>query len=113
MDAPQPKRLPDWGYASIDKVGRTTSSFLNLFFQGWKIAMLMMKGAYLTQERNSLFKQLGEKVYSKVLQGEFQLPEFQSTIDSLERLRRKMEVEERLIFQLRYGNDPDVNQHQT
>ena len=71
--------------------------------QAWRIAFLMAKGAYLSQERRTLFGKLGEEVYYKILKGELRNTELQNHVKDIERLTKKLEISEIRIRSLRFG----------
>ena len=82
--------------------------------QAWRIGMLMAKGAYLLGERRRLFLKLGEETYRKYARGEVKAPppfpekdgtdsEIVSTMKQVDRLTKKVELEEMLIQSVRFG----------
>ena len=71
--------------------------------QSWKIGLLMMKGAYLLSERRRLFAQLGEEVFFKIERGEFQNKDLEPLVKQLNRLTKKVELEEMQIRSVRFG----------
>jgi hypothetical protein len=76
------------------------------FSKAWRIGTLMAKGAYLIGERKRLFTRLGEQVYYKVLKGELTNAEIEPLVHQLDRLTKKVEIEEMLIRSMRYGERP-------
>ena len=72
-------------------------------FRAWKIAVLMVKGAYLAQERRRLLENIGTRYYSGAREGLWNHPELESMIHQLDRLTKKIEIEEMLIRGLRSG----------
>ena len=89
--------------AAIEKIGTTIDTFRNWLSQSWKIALLMGKGAYLISERRRLFSQLGEEVYYKISKGELTNQDLQPMIKELDKLSKKVEIEEMLIRSARFG----------
>lgn len=71
--------------------------------QSWRIGLLMMKGAYLLSERRRLFTQLGEEVFFKIERGEFQNRDLEPMVKQLQRLTKKVELEEMQIRSVRFG----------
>ncbi len=72
--------------------------------QSWKIALLMGKGAYLLSERRKLFTQMGEEVYYKIQKGEFANEALSPIVKQIDRLTKKIELEEMQIRTARYGD---------
>lgn len=70
---------------------------------GWRMALLLGKGAYLLGERKRMFLRLGEEAYRKVRSGEINDAELKPLVDQLERMTRKVKIEEMLIQRLRFG----------
>ena len=66
----------------------------------------MSKGAYLLSERRRLFGKLGEEVYYRMVKGEWQNAELEPLIRQLEKLSKKVEIEEMLIRGIRFGARP-------
>jgi hypothetical protein len=69
----------------------------------WRLSVLMAKGAYLLQERKRLFGKLGEEVYDRVKKGELNSPTLEPLVHQLDRLTKKVEIEEMLVRSLRFG----------
>jgi hypothetical protein len=80
----------------IDAVRRWGGTF-------WRISALMAKGAYLVGERQRLFQQLGEKVYDRIQKGEIKDKDWEAIVHQLDRVTKKIEIEEILIRGLRFG----------
>jgi hypothetical protein len=80
----------------IDAARRWGNSF-------WRLSVLMAKGAYLLQERKRLFGKLGEEVYERVRKGELKSPALEPLVHQLDRLTKKVEIEEMLVRSLRFG----------
>jgi len=72
--------------------------------QAWRIAFLMARGAYLTQDRKSLFGKLGEEVYYKIQKGEIRNAELQHLVKDIDRLTKKLEISEIKIRSVRFGS---------
>lgn len=70
----------------------------------------MTKGAYLVGERRRLFVKLGEEVFERYKKGELKLEDspalepLLTTVHQLERLSKKVELEEMLIRNLRFND---------
>ncbi len=82
----------------------TAASGLQLWAsKAWRIGVLMAKGAYLLDERNRLLHQLGEEALLRVKRGDWKGQEIEPLIQQLERINKKIEIEESLIRNLRFG----------
>lgn len=68
-----------------------------------KLAFIMSKGAYLVEERRRLFEELGRSYFDLVAQGKVPVSELETTIKHIERLSKKIDLEEILIRQFRFG----------
>jgi hypothetical protein len=90
----------------IERFAGNVDGFRKWFSKAWKIGSLMTKGAYLVGERKRLFTQLGEEVYYKVVKGELQNAELEPIVHKLDRLTKKVEIEEILIRSMRFGGRP-------
>lgn len=89
---------------TLEKIG-TSVDFLRVWMKKtWRIGMLMAKGAYIVGERRRLFVQLGEEVYKRISRGELKDPQLEPLVQQLERLTKKVELEEVLIRNIRFGN---------
>lgn len=89
---------------TLEKIG-TNVDFLRVWFKKtWRIGMLMAKGAYIVGERRRLFVQLGEEVYKRIAKGELKDPQLEPLVQQLERLTKKVELEEVLIRNIRFGS---------
>ena len=71
--------------------------------KAWRIGILMAKGGYLLSERRKLFQRLGESVYFKIKKGEFGNAELEPLVQQLDKLTKKVEIEELLIRGVRFG----------
>lgn len=71
-----------------------------------KLAFVMVKGAYLVEERRRLFEELGTKYYEQFGHQLVRDETLQKTIQHIERLSKKIETEEILIRQFRFGYRP-------
>src|SRR5258707_1269969 len=90
----------------LERAGTAFDSVRNWGGRVWRIGLLMTKGAYLVGERKKLFYRLGQEVYSRCAQNKLQLPELEPLIHQLDRLTKKVEIEEVLIHSLRFGSRP-------
>ena len=64
----------------------------------------MAKGAYLLGERQRLLNRLGEEAFDRLKSGEWKGENLESLVKQLERTTKKIEIEERLIQQARFGD---------
>jgi hypothetical protein len=80
--------------------------------QAWRIAFLMARGAYLTQERRNLFEKLGEEVYYKIQKGELRNTELHDLVKEVDRLTKKLEISEIKIRSIRFGQSQRENPSQ-
>jgi hypothetical protein len=90
--------------STLEHIGGWIDGLRAWGISSWKIALRMTKGAYLLSERRRLFKQLGEEVYYKIQKGEMRNADLEPVVDELNRLTKKVELEERQIRQIRFGN---------
>lgn len=74
-------------------------------FTTWRLALLMAKGAYLVGERRRLFQKLGEEFHSRFRNGQMHPSELEPLVHQIERLSKKLEIEERLVWRTRFGSD--------
>lgn len=91
--------------SALEKLGTGVDTFRGWITQAWKVGLNMGRGAYLLSERRRLFSYLGEEVYYKFIKGELQNTELEPIIKQLERLTKKVEIEEMLIRSIRFGRD--------
>lgn len=89
--------------STLEKLGAYWETARLWLTQAWRIAFLMARGAYLTQERRNLFSKLGEDVYYKISKGELRNTELESLVKEIDRLTKKLEVSEIKIRSLRFG----------
>ena len=95
------KRLETTGL--MERVGTTTDGLRLWLFKAWRMGVLMSKGAYLLAERRRLFVKLGEAAFEKLQKNELAAPDLKPLVHRLEKLTKKVELEEMLIRNLRYG----------
>src|SRR4051812_12665937 len=88
---------------ALERVGSSLFSLRLWLFKSWRIAMLMTKGSYLLAERRRLLSRLGEDLFQQRLKGDWKPEAFDETVHQLDRLTKKIEIEEVLINRLRYG----------
>lgn len=81
----------------LERFGTSLDLARSNLYRYWKLAKLMAKGAYLVGERRRLFEKLGEEVYFRSQKGEFHDPELSQTIHQLNRMTKKLEIEEMFI----------------
>lgn len=88
---------------ALERIGSSLFSLRLWLFKSWRIAMLMMKGSYLLAERRRLVLRLGEILFQQRLRGEWKPEAFDDAVHQLDRLTKKIEIEEVLINRLRFG----------
>lgn len=104
QEKPKSSKIPRFDTIStLEKFGTGIDTFRGWLVQAWKVSLNMGKGAYLLSERRRLFSHLGEEVYYKFIKGELQNTELEPIIKQLERLTKKVEIEEMLIRSIRFG----------
>jgi len=101
-DSPSEKLGPT-AETSIEKISAYWETARLWLTQAWRIAFLMARGAYLTQERRNLFSKLGEDVYYRIAKGELRNTELENQVKEIDRLTKKLEVSEIKIRSLRFG----------
>jgi hypothetical protein len=89
--------------STLERMGSYWETTRLWLTQAWRIAFLMARGAYLTQERRNLFAKLGEEVFYKILKGELRNTELQNQVKEIERITKKLEISEIKIRSLRFG----------
>lgn len=90
---------------ALERVGGWVDTVRGWTTKSWRIALRMTKGAYLLSERRRLFKQLGEEVYYKIQKGEMRNADLEPVVEELNRLSKKVELEERQIRNIRFGGN--------
>jgi hypothetical protein len=103
---PNPESKPE---TSIERLGATTDIVRLWLSKAWRIGVMMTKGAYLLGERKRLLRKLGEEAYTKLASGEWKSTELDPMVRQLERLTKKVEIEEMLIRGVRFGTKPGRN----
>lgn len=101
--------LPPSKYSAEMLIERATDYYdtLRLWVtKSWRIALMMGKGAYLTSERRRLYQRLGEDVFFRVQRGELRDTDLELRVKDLERLTRKLELEDAQIRAVRFGKIP-------
>lgn len=96
---------PDFTESTIEKLSFVWETIRLWLTQAWRIAFLMARGAYLTQERKNLFGKLGEEVYYKIQKGELRNTELQDVVKDIDRLTKKLEISEIKIRSIRFGQN--------
>ena len=66
---------------------------------------MMAKGAYLLAERRRLFLKLGEEAYRRLQEGQWKDPALEALTHQLDRLSKKVRIEEKLIQNTRFGRE--------
>ncbi len=82
---------------SIDRARRYSSML-------WRVTALMAKGAFLVNERRRLIAKLGEDVYERIQSGELKHESWEPLVHQLDRLTKKIEIEEMLVRNARFGS---------
>jgi len=88
---------------ALEKFGTTVDGVRGWGTKIWRLSVLMTKGAYLLGERRRLFTKLGEEVYALVHKGEIKNEQIQTLVHQLDRVTKKVEIEEMLVDNLRFG----------
>ncbi len=88
---------------ALERMGSSLFSLRLWLSKSWRIAVLMTKGSYLLAERRRLLFRLGEELFQQRLKGDFKPEAFDETVHQLDRLTKKIAVEEVLINRIRYG----------
>lgn len=89
--------------SGLERLGIAVDAARTWVGRTWRIGILLAKGAYIVGERRRLFVKLGEEVFAKHSRGEIAAPELDPLFQQLERLTKKVEIEEILIRNLRFG----------
>ena len=87
----------------LEKIGTWFDLFRAWLTKAWRIGILMAKGSYLVGERRRLFQKLGEDLYRSFSEQGANPERFTPTIQALNRTTKKIELEEVLIKNLRFG----------
>jgi diadenosine tetraphosphatase ApaH/serine/threonine PP2A family protein phosphatase len=77
------------------------------FTRAARLGQLMARGGYLIGERQRLFGKLGELAYEKCQHGGLNPSELEPMVRQIERLTKKLEIEEMLIRSVRFGVKPE------
>ncbi len=88
---------------ALERVGSSLFSLRLWLSKSWRIALLLTKGSSLLSERRRLFSQLGEELFRQRLQGEWKPEAFDGTVHQLDRITKKIAIEEVLINRIRFG----------
>jgi hypothetical protein len=100
-------RKDDEGSESrLEQVGLAVDTARLWITKSWRLGLYMAKGAYLLSERRRLFGKLGEEVYYKIQKGEMKNPELDTLVRDLDKLTKKVELEEMQIRHVRFGVSP-------
>lgn len=91
------------GAGTLERLGTTVDGVRLWLSKAWRMGVLMANGAYLLAERRRLFVKLGEETYRKLKDGSLRDPELKPLVTQLEKLTKKVEIEEMLIRSLRFG----------
>lgn len=88
-----------------ERAGNAIDELRFWLVHSWRLASLMAKGAYLVGERKRLFRRLGEEVYYKTTKGELAHADLEPLVHQLDKLTKKVELEEMLIRRIRFGEE--------
>ena len=72
--------------------------------KAWKIGVLMAKGAYLLGERRRLLLKLGDEAFARLKSAEWKADDLDPLVKQLERVTKKIDIEEKLIQAERFGS---------
>lgn len=75
----------------------------NGFYTWFSIALRMFRGAYLVSEKRGLHEKLGKQVFERFADRVADDIELGALVKQLDRTNKKLELEERLIRNLRFG----------
>ena len=92
--------------STLERLGLLMDELRSWSNKAWRMGILMAKGAYMVGERRRLFVKLGEEVYYKISKGELSHVELEPLVQQLDRLTKRVEIEEILIRTLRFGKRP-------
>ncbi len=95
------RRLIPLGF--LERFGNAVDEMRYWSVHSWRIGSLMVKGAYHTNERRRLFQRLGEGVFYKMVKGEMTNSDLEPMVRDLEKVNKKIEIEEILVRSLRFG----------
>jgi hypothetical protein len=98
METDPQKKIP-----FLERLGGSLDGMRSWVSAAWRMGSMMAKGAYLLGERKALLYKLGQEVYKHCHSGEIQHASIDPIIHQLDRLNKKVEIEETLIENLRYG----------
>ena len=71
----------------------------------------MAKGAYLLGERRRLLLKLGQEAFGRMKNGEWKSEDLDQLVKQLDRVSKKIEIEEKLIQSARFGNSSSSEPH--
>jgi hypothetical protein len=94
-------KLEKIGFA--ERLGNWVDDARYWITKSWKLGALMAKGAYLVTERRRLLRRLGEETYYRMLKHEISSADLEPLVQQLERLTKKIEIEELLVLGIRFG----------
>ena len=106
LDSQTPERSTeseDLTSGRVERIASQVDALRGWVANSWKIGMLMAKGGYLLGERKRLFEKLGEDVYYRFLKGEMFNTELEPLVHEIEKLTKKVELEELLVRGIRFG----------
>ncbi len=94
---------PD-GIGRLERFGTGVDSARRWGMMVWRLSVLMAKGAYLLGERRRLFAKLGEEAFRRFQSGELKSEALHPLVHQVERITKKIEIEEMLVRSLRFGS---------
>ncbi len=104
---PPPSTPPPHKYGiNTERLSLASEGFRLWMGKAWKIGGLMAKGAYLLGERRRLLLKLGDEAFSRLKSQDWKAEELDPLVKQLERVTKKIEIEEKLIQAERFGDSP-------
>ena len=88
---------------TLEKMATSVFGFRHWFVKVGRLSMILAKGSYRLGERRRLFVKLGEEVYDRINRGELVCDDLNTTVQQLNRLTKKVKIEEMLIHKIRFG----------
>ena len=98
--APNPNKV-----GLLEKAGSVLDTVRFWLLKSWRIGSMMIKGSYLIGEQRHLFEKLGEDAFKRYRAGEISVAEWEPLAHQLDRLAKKIELEEMLIRNARFPEE--------
>ena len=108
--SPDPSSNPKYQFSS-ERLSLASEGLRLWVGKAWKIGVLMAKGAYLLGERRRLLLKLGEEAFGRMKVGEWKSEDLDQLVKQLERVSKKIEIEEKLIQSARFGSSGAPESH--